>query len=98
MANEEYSYVPQPLDTQEIELPSWIMDLVELLAKNAHDVWALERISQGWMYGSNRCDIRKEHPCLVHYNELPEAEKEYDRKLAIYTLKAVLALGYRIGK
>lgn len=98
MENEKTVYLPEPLDTTEIELPSSIMALVELLAKNAHDIWARERIAQGWVHGSNRCDIRKEHPCLIHYNELSEEEKECDRKLAIYTLRAVLALGYSIEK
>ena len=30
------------------------------------------------------------------YGELPESEKQYDRDLALETLKAVLALGHRI--
>ena len=37
-------------------------------------------------------------PLLIPYRELPDAEKRYDRELALETLKAVLALGYRIEK
>jgi hypothetical protein len=32
----------------------------------------------------------------VPYAELPESEKRYDCEAAIGTLKAILALGYRI--
>jgi hypothetical protein len=34
----------------------------------------------------------------ISYEELPESEKEYDRNAATQTLKAILALGYRITK
>jgi hypothetical protein len=34
----------------------------------------------------------------VPYQELPESEKEYDRQMAMETLKAIIALGYRIEK
>ena len=32
------------------------------------------------------------------YEELPESEKVYDRNTAMLTLKAIVALGYRIEK
>ncbi len=43
-----------------------------------------------------RNDARKEHPDLVPYKELSEAEKEYDRNAAVGTIKAILSRGYRI--
>ena len=89
-------YIPQPLDTSRIELPADLLALTELLAKNTHEVWAQQRFSEGWKYGTERNDDRKEHPCLVPYEELPESEKEYDRKVAIETVKMIGVLGYRI--
>jgi len=71
---------------------------VELLARNAHENWAEQRLSEGWKYGKRRDDIRQEHPCLVPYDELPESEKEYDRKMAVETLKVIFGLGYKIEK
>jgi hypothetical protein len=68
------------------------------LAENAHDVWARRRLSEGWRYGPQRDEARKEHPSLVPYENLPESEKEYDRSVAMETLRAILALGYHIGK
>ncbi|GAH17655.1 unnamed protein product, partial [marine sediment metagenome] len=90
------SYKPQPIDTSKVELSDNILELTELLAKNAHDNWAKQRLTEGWCYGPQRDDTRKEHPCLVEYDELPETEKEYDRKSALETLKAIMALGYKI--
>jgi len=91
-------YVPHPIDTSRVVLDEEIRRLTERLAENSHDIWAQGRLREGWHYGPKRNDDRKEHPCLVLYNDLPESEKEYDRNTAMETLKAILALGYRIGK
>jgi len=48
--------------------------------------------------GPERNDPDKKHPDLIPYIELPESEKEYDRKVSMETLKAITALGYRIEK
>lgn len=92
------SYQPNPINTSGVQLGKEILELTELLAKNAHDIWARQRMAQGWRYGEKRDDILKEHPCLVSYEELPESEKEYDRNAALQTLKAIVALGYGIKK
>ncbi len=90
------SYQPKPIDTEGVALPQELLPLTERLAENAHDLWAAQRLAQGWSYGPQRDDKAKKHPCLVPYNELPESEKEYDRVAALGTLKAILKLGYRI--
>lgn len=89
-------YTPQPVDTSHVELPECLIDLTEHLAENAHDHWAQLRLSQGWTWGSERNDNAKQHPDLVPYADLPDAEKEYDRRSAMETIKAILALGYEI--
>lgn len=91
-------YDPRPIDTSKVALPADVVSLTERLAENAHDVWALQRMSEGWCYGPERNDKDKRHPCLIPYSELPESEKEYDRKTAMDTLKAILAMGYKIDK
>lgn len=91
-------YEPAPLDTSQVRLTEDIRELTELLAKNTHDVWARQRISDGWRYGPQRDDQRKEHPGLVPYEQLSDAEQEYDRQTALETLKAIIALGYRVSK
>ena len=91
-------YTPEPINTDDIELSEDIMELCELISKNTHDVWSKGRINDGWSYGEKRDDERKLHPCLVPYEELSEAEKEYDRKTSLETLKLIIKLGYNITK
>lgn len=91
-------YKPEPINTEGVKLSSEILELSEILAKNVHDNWAKERIKQGWKYGEKRDDMKKETPCLVEYEELPEKEKIYDRETAIETLKVIQKLGYEIKK
>lgn len=91
-------YVPQPMDTEDVQLPEDLNELVEQMAKNVHEVWARTRIQQGWTYGPERNDALKHHPCLVPYEELPESEKEYDRNTSIETLKLICKLGFKISR
>ncbi len=91
-------YQPKPIDTGGVELTAEIGELRELLAENAHDIWARQRIAEGWTHGPERNDKQKKHPCLVPYADLPESEKDYDRNAAFETLKAIVALGYQIEK
>lgn len=79
-------------------LPRELEELTELLARNAHEVWARNRVQEGWTWGEVRDDAKKTTPCLVPYEDLPESEKVYDRSTAMQTLKLVLKLGYRIEK
>jgi len=73
-----------------------ILELTERLAENAHDLWAVKRLAEGWTLGpEKRGDIRQT-PLLVPYAELSQTEKQYDRDLALETLKALLALGYSL--
>ena len=90
-------YQPQPLDTSGVELSPELLALTEQVAANVHEVWAAARKAEGWKYGATRNDRRKEHPCLVTYCELPDEEKEYDRKTALETLKVIQLLKGKIS-
>jgi hypothetical protein len=92
------NYIPEPVDTRDVELSPEITELCEKLAENIHEVWAAGRIAEGWTYGPVRDDAKKETPCLVPYADLPESEKEYDRNTAIETLKFITKLGFGIKK
>ena len=92
------NYLPQPVDTSDIQLPEVLSELVEQMAKNVHEVWAQSRMEQGWIWGEERSDALKQHPCLVPYEELPEVEKAYDRDTALGTLKLICKLGFKIVK
>lgn len=91
-------YVPDPADTMGVKLPDELMPLIEVMAKNVHEVWSQNRINDGWTYGPVRDDARKQHPCLIPYEELPEREKDYDRATSQETLKLILKSGFVISK
>ena len=71
-------------------------ELQEAIAENAHEVWAEARIKEGWTYGRERDDARKKHPDLIPYSALPDSEKEYDRIMALETIRLVKKLGFDI--
>lgn len=53
--------------------------VVDAVAANAHEVWARQRMDDGWTYAPVRDNSLKRHPMLVPYDMLPESEKAYDK-------------------
>ena len=57
-ANDSYryqqsnGYLPRPLDLSVVTVPEDLTVLVNMLAENNHNVWAMEKIKEGWKYGS----------------------------------------------
>lgn len=95
---DEKTYNPKLIDLKHVGLPKGFEELREAIAENAHDMWALERQSEGWTFGPKRDDSKLETPDMIPYAQLPESEKQYDRLMAEDTLKLLLALGYKIEK
>lgn len=91
-------YEPHPINVDNIPLDGDLEELQEAIAENAHDVWAVARIKEGWTYGKERDDDNLKHPDLVPYTALPDSEKEYDRIMAFNTIKLVKKLGFDIVK
>ena len=95
---DEKTYNPKLIDLKHMDLPKGFEELREAIAENAHDMWALERQSEGWTFGPKRDDSKLETPDMIPYAQLPESEKQYDRLMAEDTLKLLMALGYKIEK
>ena len=74
-------------DLDHANVPEAVSALLERLAERTHEAWAARRLAEGWRWGPERSDARKEHPCLVPYAQLPEAEKDYDRGTALAVLR-----------
>ncbi len=96
--NNMKTYTPKPIDLSDVELTEDLNELREAIAENAHEVWAENRYAEGWRYGVQRNDDLKLHPDMVPYSQLPESEKEYDREMAMKTIKLLKKLGYDIVK
>ena len=91
-------YIPHPINLDDVEVEEELLELREAIAENAHEVWAETRRSEGWSYGPARDDARKQHPDMLPYNLLPDSEKEYDRLMAMNTIKLVKKLGWELKK
>ncbi|VXD00160.1 Putative adenylate/guanylate cyclase [Pseudomonas sp. 9AZ] len=96
MSNIPPQYKPTPIDTSAISLDSTLQPLLEKLAENTHEIWAKQRMDEGWHYGPERNDRLCQHSCLVPYSDLPESEKNYDRATSQETLRLIIKLGYTL--
>lgn len=92
------TYIPKPIDLSDIELTEDLNELREAIAENAHEIWAENRQAEGWSYGPQRDDEKKQTPCMVPYAQLPDSEKKYDREMAMKTIKLLKKLGYDLIK
>jgi hypothetical protein len=46
--------------------------------KMSHENWCKEKEKDGWTYGDVKDPIKKEHPCMKPYSELPKEQKIKD--------------------
>lgn len=92
------NYIPKSIDLSDVELTDDLIELREAIAENAHEVWAENRYAEGWRYGPQRDDQLRLHPDMIPYSQLPDGEKEYDRKMAMDTIKLLKKLGYDLVK
>jgi hypothetical protein len=72
------------------DAPAWQVDsaiagVEGVLAGNSpteqHELWCAHKRAEGWVFGPVKDAVRKTHPCLLPYHELPV---EQQRKDAIY--------------
>jgi len=94
----EGNYVPNPINVDEVVLPEKIAELTEYIAENTHEEWAKQRLKEGWTFAPKTNKKLKQSFDLVPYCELLDSEKEYDRKMAMNTLKVLYKMGYTIEK
>lgn len=50
-------------------------------ASSSHDNWLKEKLADGWKYGPVKDPSKKEHPCCVEYDALPDEQKRKDALL-----------------
>jgi len=61
--------------------------------KESHEGWLEEKRRTGWTYGPVKNPEKKEHPCMVAYEDLPSAQQQKD---ALY-LSTVRAMAIALG-
>lgn len=45
----------------------------------SHESWYEEKLRTGWKYGLVKDPDKKEHPCMVPFDQLPEAQQRKDK-------------------
>ncbi len=62
--------------------------------EQSHEGWLAEKIATGWVYGPVKDTEKKEHPCMLPYDELPPSQKAKDA-LFVRTVRSMAsALGW----
>ncbi|XP_029705792.1 ryanodine receptor 3 isoform X9 [Takifugu rubripes] len=92
------SFIPTPVDTSQVVLPTHLDNVRDKLAENIHELWGMNKIELGWTYGKIRDDNKRQHPCLVDFVKLPETERNYNLQMSSETLKTLLALGCHVAQ
>jgi hypothetical protein len=68
----------------------------EVLAQAEHDGWADQKRMEGWTYAPQRSNIERTHNLLVPYSDLPEEQKDKDRRTIANYPKYVRKAGFKI--
>ncbi|XP_054474291.1 ryanodine receptor 3 [Anoplopoma fimbria] len=89
-------YKPAPLDLSDVKLTAGQEVLVDKLAENAHNVWAKDRIKQGWTYGIQQDLKSRRNPRLVPYAFLDERTKKSNRDSLREAIRTMVGYGYDI--
>ncbi|XP_041802824.1 ryanodine receptor 2-like [Chelmon rostratus] len=89
-------YGPAPVDLSQVFLSPALEEVVNLLAENDHNVWARERIKQGWTYGAQQDVKAKRSPYLVPYSLLDERSRRVGRESVREAVCTLLAYGYSL--
>uniref|UniRef100_A0A3P9P1N7 Ryanodine receptor 2 n=1 Tax=Poecilia reticulata TaxID=8081 RepID=A0A3P9P1N7_POERE len=89
-------YRPAPIDLRQITLSSADKDVVTLLAENHHNIWARERIKQGWTYGPEQDIKGKRSPHLVPYSLVDEGMRKAGMASMREAVRLLLAFGYSL--
>ncbi|XP_069500422.1 ryanodine receptor 1 isoform X4 [Ambystoma mexicanum] len=89
-------YKPAPLDLSHVKLTPAQNTLVDKLAENGHNVWARDRVNQGWTYSMVQDIKNKRNPRLVPYNLLDERTKKTNRDSLCEAVRTLIGYGYNI--
>ncbi|XP_020570403.2 ryanodine receptor 3 isoform X4 [Oryzias latipes] len=89
-------YKPAPLELSDVKLNPGQEVLVDKLAENAHNVWAKDRIKQGWTYGIQQDLKSRRNPRLVPYALLDERTKKSNRDSLREAIRTIVGYGYDI--
>jgi hypothetical protein len=82
---------------QEGDILGFLKNRLEFLAEAEHNGWMMQKRREGgWTGSSVRDNVARRHLSFVSYAELPEVQKEKDRRTIINYPKYARASGFKI--
>ena len=61
--------------------------------QDSHESWLAQKLIDGWKYGPVKDAEKKEHPCMVPYNQLPESQRLKDSLFIAVARALIPSLG-----
>ncbi len=94
------SIVPEPFDNRDTAFQQQFYNIIDkylhmdklVSPEEAHNSWWEEYKNMGWTYGPTRDPIKKTHPDMVPFNELPKDERDKDAifLMSVWLVKELL--------
>jgi hypothetical protein len=50
----------------------------DVTPEQSHENWLKQKLEEGWVYGKEKDPVKKTHPCMKRYDELPKFQRTKD--------------------
>lgn len=92
-------YTPHPEYVAHIKLPEDIVPIADMLAENAHETWAKNRLAEAKKKKAKGKDVTPNYdPFMKPFHELTKKQRKTDYTSALNTIKLLYKLGFSITK
>ncbi len=69
---------PQWMKHSSVEAVKWRIENPNARTSAQHDRWMNQKKKDGWKHGKTKDGVKKTHPLMVPYSQLPEVERRKD--------------------
>eukprot|EP00941_MAST-03F_sp_MAST-3F-sp1_P001030 g1030.t1 len=90
------TYTPQPIETEDIQVPKELNFLIDAMCSNMHDIWARAKMEDGYTFGKASDEASKKSANLVDFCHLPKDQQEKNREIVRNCIKLLYALGHSL--
>jgi hypothetical protein len=87
-----WSRAPAWMKRASVEGVEWRLANPRASIAAQHDQWLAEKEANGWKYGRVKSGVKKTHPLMVPYDDLPEVEQRKDALVAA----VIMSLGGKL--
>jgi ADP-ribose pyrophosphatase YjhB (NUDIX family) len=94
----QIGYTVHKVTGRDIALIAFSKKETEIMAEMEHARWNVERLLDGWKFGSKKDILKKTTPYLVGWSELPEDVKERDRWMVRSIPKLLARVGLEVQR